>query len=164
MKRLIPYLLIFLPFASFAQSKTEDKKAAKLAVIKNIVESQNYVFQAQTAIPLGGRVRQLTYDYDLKVTKENIVSYLPYYGRAYTAPMDPSKGGIQFTAKDFDYTLAPGKKDGWTATIKPKDGGSDVQQMILSISSEGYSNLQVTMSNRQAISFTGIVVPTKQKK
>jgi len=160
--KLILALLLVTPFVTSAQSKTEDKKAAKLAAIKNMVESQNYIFKAQSASPMGGRVRQLTSDYDVKVTKENIVSYLPYFGRAYSAPIDPTKGGIQFTSKNFDYTLTPGKKDGWSALIKPKDY-SDVQQMTLTISSTGYASLQVTSTNRQPISFNGTVVAPRSK-
>jgi hypothetical protein len=162
MKRILSLLIFVTPFVTFAQSRTEDKKAAKLAAIKNIVESQNYIFKAQSASPMSGRVRQLTSDYDLKVTKESIVSYLPYFGRAYSAPMDPTKGGIQFTSKNFDYTLTPGKKDGWSVLIKPKDY-SDVQQMTLTISSTGYASLQVTSTNRQPISFNGIVVAPRSK-
>ena len=157
-------LLLLTPFTTtFAQSNAEDKKAAKLAAIKNMVEGQSYVFQAQQALPLGGSTRQLTTDYDLKVTKESIASYLPYFGRAYSAPIDPSKVGIQFTSKDFDYTLTPNKKDGWTAVIKPKDY-RDIQQMTLYISSEGYTTLQVTSTNRQPISFTGIVIAPRPPK
>jgi len=160
--KLILALLLVTPFATFAQSKTEDKKAAKLAAIKTMVESQNYVFKPQSASPMGGRVRQLTSDYDLKVTKESIISYLPYFGRAYSVPIDPTKGGIQFTSKNFDYTLTPGKKDGWNVLIKPKDY-SDVQQMTLNISSTGYASLQMTSTNRQPISFNGTVVAPKSK-
>ena len=156
-------LLLLLPFLAPAQTPSAaDKKAAKLTAIKDMVESQNYVFKAQTALPMSGPSRQLTPDYDLKVTKQSIISYLPYFGRAYTAPMDPSKGGIQFTSKDFDYTLTPGKKDGWNVLIKPKDY-RDVQQMSLSISSTGYAIVQVTSTSRQPISFNGVIVAPKQK-
>ena len=124
---------------------------------KKLVESQNFVFKAQTAMPLSGRVRNLTSDYDLKISKEAVVSYLPYYGQAYVAPMDPSKNGLDFTSKDFNYTVTTGKKEGWTVTIKPKDY-KDVQQMTLTISSAGYATLQVISTNRQAISFNGIIV------
>jgi hypothetical protein len=153
---------MILPFIAGAQSSATDKKAAKLAAIKNMVESQNYVFKAQTVMPMSGRTRQLTSDYDVKVTKESITSYLPYFGRAYSAPMDPTQGGIQFTSKDFDYTLTPGKKDGWTVLIKPKDY-RDVQQMTLNISSTGYATVQVTSTSRQPISFNGIIVAPQSK-
>ncbi|HEX9508930.1 MAG TPA: DUF4251 domain-containing protein [Puia sp.] len=149
----------------YAQSTKADKQAEKAAGIKNLVDSQNFVFKAQSAMPMSGRTRQLTSDYDLKVTKDQIVSYLPYFGRAYTAPIDPSQGGIQFTSKDFDYTVEARKKGGWDVQIKPKDY-RDVQQMSLSISENGYATLQVTSTNRQAISFYGYItaIPTRKKK
>ena len=148
MKSLLLILGIGLAAVAGAQSKVD---------IKALVESQNYVFKAQTAMPLSGRVRHLTSDYDLKISKTSVVSYLPYFGRAYVAPIDPSKGGIQFTSKDFNYTMTPGKKEGWTVVVKPKDY-RDVQQMTLTISSAGYATLQVISTNRQAISFNGIIV------
>ena len=146
MKSLLLIVALGLGVAARAQSK--DTKA--------LVESQNFVFKAQTALPMGGRSRNLTGDYDLKVSKDAVVSYLPYFGRAYVAPIDPSKGGIEFTSKDFSYISVPGKKDGWTVTIKPRDY-KDVQQLILSISSEGYASLQVVSTSRQAISFNGVI-------
>ena len=146
MKSLLLIVALGLGVAARAQSK--DTKA--------LVESQNFVFKAQTALPMGGRSRNLTGDYDLRVSKDAVVSYLPYFGRAYVAPIDPSKGGIEFTSKDFSYTSVPGKKDGWTVTIKPRDY-KDVQQLILSISSEGYASLQVVSTSRQAISFNGVI-------
>lgn len=166
LKKTFPLLFIAagIPFFLHAQSSKADKAAERRAAIKQLVESQHYDFKAQSALPMSGRTRQLTTgDYDLKVTKEAIVSYLPYFGRAYTAPMDPSKGGIQFTSKDFNYTMTPGKKGGWDVRIVPKDYG-DVQSLSLSISEDGYANLQVTSTNRQAISFYGTIAAIKPPK
>jgi hypothetical protein len=152
-----------LPAHSNAQDTKQDKQAAKEAAIKSLVDAQNYVFVAQSALPMSGRTRQLTSDYDLKVTKTSVTSYLPYFGRAYQAPIDPTQGGIQFTSKDFDYTATPGKKGGWNIQIKPKDN-KDVQQMNLSISASGYGSLQVLSTNRQPISFNGYIKSPKVKK
>lgn len=146
-----------------AQTVQPDKKAEKRAAIKNLVESQHYDFRAQTVMPMGGRSRQLTTEYDVRVTKEIIVSYLPYFGRAYSAPIDPTKGGIQFTSKDFGYTISDGKKGGWDVLIKPKDN-RDVQSMSLSISDDGYATMQVISSQRQPISFYGDIVAIKPPK
>src|ERR1700754_3466256 len=126
-KKTVLILLLSIPLVVLAQSCAKDKKSAKQAAITTMVEAQNYVFKAQQAMPMAGNVRQLTSDYSLKVTKETIVSDLPFFGRAYTAPMDPTKGGIQFNSKSFDYTVTPGKKEGWNVLIKPKDF-NDVQQ------------------------------------
>jgi len=166
LKKTFPLLFIAagIPFFLHAQSSKADKAAARRAAIRQLVESQHYDFKAQTAMPLSGSTRQLTTgDYDLKVTKEAIVSYLPFFGRAYTAPMDPSKGGIQFTSKDFNYSITDGKKGGWDVQITPKDYG-DVQRLSLSISEDGYANLQVTSTSRQAISFYGTITAIKPSK
>jgi hypothetical protein len=146
-----------LSMALFVFSYTCSAQPSKTAAMKSLVESGVYVFTAQSVMPMSGRVRQLTTDnYTLKISKEKITSDLPYFGQAYTAPIDPTNTGIQFTSKDFSYTLTPRKKGGWDVLIKPKDY-KDVQQMTLSISSAGYASLQVISNSRQAISFNGIV-------
>ena len=151
-------LALLLPAGIMAQKKDSIKAAA----IREMVTNQQYTFKAQTASPLAGRLRQLTTDYDLKVSKEQIVAYLPYFGRAYSAPLDPSKGGIQFTSKDFDYKLTERKKGGWNVSIKTKDL-AEAQQMELTIFSDGTASLQATSTNRQSISFNGYITTDKKK-
>jgi len=157
---LVMIALLFHNNNLIAQNSKQEKKQA---AIKALIDSQNYVFKAQSAMPMSGTTRQLNYDYDLKVSKDTINSYLPYYGRAYTAPMDPTQGGIHFISKDFEYTVTPGKKQGWDIVIKPKDV-QDVQMMSLSVSSDGYATLQVTSTSKQPISFNGIITEKKTKK
>ena len=151
-------LALLLPAGMMAQKKDSIKAAA----IREMVTNQQYTFKAQTASPLAGRLRQLTTEYDLKVTKEQIVAYLPYFGRAYSAPLDPSKGGIQFTSKDFDYKLTERKKGGWNVSIKTKDI-AEAQQMDLTIFSDGTASLQANSTNRQSISFSGYITTDKKK-
>jgi len=151
-------LALLLPAGIMAQKKDSIKAAA----IREMVTNQQYTFKAQTASPLAGRLRQLTTDYDLKVSKEQIVAYLPYFGRAYSAPLDPSKGGIQFTSKDFDYKLTERKKGGWNVSIKTKDL-AEAQQMELTIFSDGTASLQAISTNRQSISFSGYITTDKKK-
>ena len=100
--------------------------------------------------------------YTVKVTKGKITVDLPYYGQAYAPPIDPTQSGIQFTTTAFDYFFTPRKKDGWSVRIKPKDA-KDVQQVLLTISSEGYTSLQVTSISRQPITFNGYVAALARK-
>ncbi len=156
-------LFIAVAIASTAGTHAQNAKD-KTEAIKQLVDGQHYVFIAQTALPMGGRIRQLTgVEYDLSVTKTSITAYLPYFGRAYSAPMDPSQSGIQFNSTAFNYTLTLRKKGGWDVQIKPTDAG-DVQQLSLTISTTGYATLQVTSNNRQAISFNGYIDEIKEKK
>lgn len=157
-------LLLILGAGSFAQTSVKPKESEKAKKIKELISSRNYVFQAQTVFPMSGRTRQIAGEgYDVSVSKDTVNSYLPYFGRAFSAPIDPSKGGIQFISKSFEYTEAPGKKGGWDITIKPKDI-RDVQQLFFSVSEDGYASLQVTSTNRQAISFNGVIVEKRVRK
>lgn len=143
-----------------AQTKAE-KKAAKQAEIKQIVEAQNFVFKATFALPMRGGTRPLTSDYDLIVGKDTIVSFLPYFGRAYVAPPPgTTDGGIKVNTTKFSYSSAK-KGSGWNITIKPKEKNMadwrDVQTFNLSISHDGFGSLQVTSTNRDPISFNGYI-------
>ncbi|MDQ3843821.1 MAG: DUF4251 domain-containing protein [Bacteroidota bacterium] len=149
---LLTLLILCAQMNVQAQNEEKDKEAA----VKAMVEARDYVFKAQIALPMGGSTVQLTSDFDMRVTKNEIVTYLPYYGRAYSAPINPGEGGIRFTSTNFDYKVQEKKKRGWTIIIQPKDA-RDVRQLTLSISRSGYANLQVNSNNRQPISFTGYI-------
>lgn len=108
-------LLIFLiALASFktnlGQETNADKSKNENTEIQNLISSKNYVFVAQTALPIGSRAINLTTAYDLRVLGDTVVSELPYFGRAFVAPMNPSEGGIRFTSTDFNYTVKDRKK------------------------------------------------------
>ncbi len=51
---------------------------------------------------------------------DSIVTYLPYFDRAYSAPVNLSQGGIQFTSTDFDYTIESKRKE-WDIAMKLKE-------------------------------------------
>lgn len=148
--------LIIVAVALFPLAALTQNKKDKQAQIKNMVEARNYVFKAQTAIPTAGSVRQLNSDFDLRVSKDTIVSDLPYFGRAYTAPINPSEGPLRFTSTDFQYTATGKKKGGWDITITPKDR-QDPRQLTLTIFENGTASVVVTSYNRQPISFNGYV-------
>jgi hypothetical protein len=153
LKKTVPVILVF--GVAFASQEVLGQELSP-AEVKIKIESKTFVFQATSALPTGGRTRQFgANEYDVKVTPESVVSYLPYFGRAYTAPIG-GEGGIKFTSTNFEYTPAPGKKESWDLLIKPKDY-SDVQQLFFTISKNGYTTLQVISSNRQPISFYGYI-------
>ncbi len=161
-KGLAVTLLLMALFTSglYAQKKTNDKQQA----IEKLITARNYVFKAQTVLPASPTVnRQLTSDYDVKVSPDTIISYLPYFGRAYNAPMDPTKGGIQFTSTKFDYNQTARKNGGWDIVIKPQDT-QDARLLSFSISENGFASLQVISNNRQPITFSGYITEKKTKK
>ena len=141
------------PAPLWAQQKKQDKKT----MIKDAVEAENYVFIPQTAIPASGNTRQLTYDFDLRVSKDTVVSDLPYFGRAYTAPVNPEQGPLSFTSTKFQYTINDRKKGGWNVMIKPQDLQQDQVQIMMSIFENGNASVTVNSTNRQPIVFNGYI-------
>jgi hypothetical protein len=124
---------------------------------EELVKKQQFTFKAQVALPMKGGFMQLTPGYyDVVITKDSIISFLPYFGRAYSPPVSPSDAGIKFVSTNFTYTATVNKKGNWQITIQPKDV-TDIQQVNLNISSGGQAFLQVTSINRQAISFNGLI-------
>lgn len=139
-----------------AQNTRRVRENNEAAAIRSLVESKHYIFKARMVLPAGGRPRYLTSDYSLRVMPDSIIAWLPYFGRAYTAPANLIGGGIQFTSTNFNYAVKDRKKGGWDVMIKPTDQ-RDVQQLSLSITEDGYASLQVISNSRQAISFNGIL-------
>ncbi|MGC4234258.1 MAG: DUF4251 domain-containing protein [Niabella sp.] len=138
--------------------------------VENLLNEQRYIFVARTVIPTedsrynprfmfpnGNNLYQLTSGYDLKVTKDSVTAYLPFFGRSFIAPLDPSKGGIKFTSTDFDYKKSMRKKN-TEITITPKDV-QDIRSVLISVSPGGYAYVQVLSLNKTPISFNGVIEP-----
>jgi len=173
MKRLIKTSgILFIGLLCFsvapAQNVKTNKKAAKAEETAKIINSMNYIFKAAHVTPFTGAGKELTGEYDVTVAKDKIVVFLPYFGRAFSAPIDASEGGIKLTATHFDYKATQSKKGGWDIVIKPKEkdlsGVKDVQLLRLSVSADGFASLQVMCLNRESISFTGYIDEQKKEK
>ena len=175
MKRLnlilsLAFLLIGVQL--FAQTNKE-------TTIK-IVADKNYTFVANTALPMsnndinrvlammpgsqgGGSINLTGSQYDVKVTKDSIVAYLPYFGRSFSAPMDPTQGGIKFTSKDFTYTESKNKKGSYTIQINTKDVKRENYRFTINISTNGYASLTASSMNKQPIIFNGYLEEPKKQ-
>lgn len=122
--------------------------------IDSIILAQDYRFVPTTALPTQMRTVNLSYSFYLKVTPTEVSSYLPYFGRAYSAPINPSEGGIQFTSKDFSYKIEEKKNKSYEITIETKDTPKRTK-LYISTSDSGYASVRAIDENRQAISFNG---------
>ena len=166
MKILIKILFVLAVFflginAIKAQTTRKERQAEKVASINKMVNDTSYVFEANYADPMNGGQKVLTSEYDLKITRDTVTAFLPYYGRAYMAPNTPdvNEGGIKFTSTNFSYKMQKKKNGTWSILIKKKDTNltdwRDVQSLTLDISPQGYASLEVISTNRDPISFDG---------
>ncbi len=154
MKILVSIAFAFLA-VSLCYGQTSD---ATTTDIKSLIESRRFEFVAESANPLRGRTIFLSQGYTFRVQPDTLVSFLPYYGRAYQANLDPSSAGIKFNSTDFEYVEKPRKNGRWEIQIQPKDI-SQSPQLFLSIHENGQASLRVISIDRQSISFQGYIRP-----
>jgi hypothetical protein len=156
MGKIISFSFFALLISILLFSCSSSKNAVKLNSddIRNMVDSSRFVFVAERVSPLRGRTRYLTSRYDVVVKKDSITCFLPFFGRAFEAPVDPSKGGIQFTSTRFSYNVSPKNNNQWQVTIRPNDY-SDVQELFFNIFDNGTATLNVVNTHRDPISFSG---------
>lgn len=149
------FFATLITHATFAQDST------KTTTLKDWVNEKNFVFTPQTALPMRGRSIHLTSYFDCRISGDSLISNLPYYGRAYSASIDPSQNGLSFVTTNFSYSVKPRKKGGWEVTIKPQDA-NDVREMDFTIFDNGSASLNVSSNNRESISFNGFVSENKK--
>ena len=155
MKTFLATILIVALLVS-CKSGTSLSKQESIAQVTEKIESGRYTFVPTTAIPMAGKSINLSYTFSLKISKDTISAYLPYYGRAYSAPMSSEEAGINFTSTDFDYSISENNKGLRNATINIKDNRRKYK-LSLQIGESGYATLNIQDSDRQPISFNGRV-------
>lgn len=157
-------ILLLLTFWGCGSSLTVAEKEKMAMEVQEAVEQSSFLFEATYAYPTGYKPVYLSPYYDVTVSPDTVKAYLPYYGRAYRAPMDPREGGFQFTSTDFTYRYAPGEKRGsWMAKITILDLDRPVT-FSFEIWENGTSRLLVNDFNRQSISFQGDLSIRKAEK
>jgi hypothetical protein len=144
-------LLLLLPLSLKAFQNSSVKQQPKSTLI----------FIPETVYPLGMSARQVTTGFELRISKDTVNSYLPYFGRAYTADYGSRDGGATFNSFDFSYTESANKKGERNIVIKPKDN-KDVREIRVTIYGDGYAYVQLSFNQRQSIGYRGQI--SEQKK
>lgn len=142
-----------------AARETAPEKQLTKEEYNSMINERKYTFKPHQIIPMAGPSRYLSYDYSLKISNDTLDVYLPYFGRAYTAPMDANEGGIRFKSTDFEYTMTEKKAGSYDITIKPNDIESNMNRGIvfyLSLRDNGYGSLNINFVNRQSVSYYGV--------
>jgi hypothetical protein len=133
-----------------------NQRVTDAAQIQSVLEQKNFTFVAESVLPLRGSLRMLNERYGLQVKGDTLISDLPYFGRARTAPMNPSDAGVHFTSMQYNYDISQKGNKSWNIVIKPLDH-NDVRQMILQVFDNGKATLNVTQNSKDAISYNGYI-------
>lgn len=142
---------------SCGTTKSALEKAEKAQLLDEKFENLDFKFMADYAYPQSFQPVYLSTHYDVTVSPDTVTAYLPYYGRAYRAPMNSSEGGIKFESTDFESEVEKGRKDGeWLVTIRTLDTSRPFT-LYFHLWNNGTGRLDVNDQDRQSISFKGTI-------
>ena len=157
---LIAFLAIGIVMVFASCTATRHDKKLTPTELQNLIQNQRFFFTAESVTPLRGNIKILTSPYDVTVKKDTLVSFLPYFGRAYQAPINPTDVGVQLTSTKFEYSVMPAKKNSWEVKIVPKDN-TDIRELTFNIYNDGSASLNILSNFRDAISYRGRISAIK---
>lgn len=161
-KYILPVVILLAAILIWGCSNTRNIKSEPpldSTAVRNLLDSQSFVFVPVYVNPMGGRRRDLSTGYELSISKDSLISYLPFFGRGYTAPISPSDVDFDYKSTNFTYAVTPARR-GWNITVKPKDQRY-LQELYFRIFDNASASLNVTSINRSSISYDGYITRRK---
>jgi len=161
MKRVF-YLsvLISLVVISWSSCATSEEKAAQMAELSanvtNALNNRDYKIAIDRMYPMRGSSRHVSFGYSVEVRNDTLISYLPYFGRAYNVPYGGGKG-LNFTAPIESYQEFM-KRNGQRHIEIGVTNEEDTYFYTIEVFDNGNSSVEVRARQRERISYSGNVV------
>lgn len=130
-----------------------EREARTAAQVSEALASRHYTINVLMMYPQRGRAVNLTTNYSVEVKGDSLISYLPYFGRAYNVPYGGGKG-LNFIAPITGYQTETDRK-GITRVVLTTENEEDRYQYVLEVSSSGDSYVQVQSRQRDFIRYSG---------
>ena len=160
MRMLGPLLFILVIFISCGAPKTITNTATAQELAKSI-DSSNWTFSIQQVRPQQGPGRIPNGNYTVIYKPGLLNVYLPYFGRAFSgADIFQAENPLSFISKDFVVEKEQLKENKWSIVFKPTDQ-RQVQSMTFTLFSNGSGSLNVIMTNRTPIAYSGSLSANK---
>lgn len=139
---------------------TEERAAKKAETARLVMEALgncHYKIDVQMMHPQRGASRHLTSSYSIEVRNDSLISYLPYFGRAYDIPYGGGKA-LNFSAPIGSYNEFFGKKGQRRIEIGTEND-EDRYLYTIEVYENGSSTIDVIAQKRERISFSGNLIP-----
>lgn len=155
---LLLTFLVLVGQTSIAQSKKELKEKEKLekyTAVKELINSNSFVFKADDALTQKGRRISLnTSDNLLTVNQSNVEADLPYFGVVQFASTT-SESGVQFNCEAKDYQVEFNDKKQKISVKFSASNKNEYYDLYLTVSGSGYTTLSINSNRRSTISYNG---------
>ncbi|HRV53967.1 MAG TPA: DUF4251 domain-containing protein [Mangrovimonas sp.] len=155
---LLLTFLVLVGQTSIAQSKKELKEKEKLekyTAVKELINSNSFVFKADDALTQKGRRISLnTSDNLLTVHQSNVEADLPYFGVVQFASTT-SESGVQFNCEAKNYQVEFNDKKQKISVKFSASNKNEYYDLYLTVSGSGYTTLSINSNRRSTISYNG---------
>ncbi len=153
LQRICLMLVAFVTSIVGCSSLTPAEKAERIRQVKAALDDRRYTIDVKEMYPMRGPSRNIARDWSIEVRGDTLVSYLPYIGRAFSAPFGQPKG-LNFTALISKYHDQPAPK-GLRIITMTADSGEDVINYRLEVFDNGQASIDVQPRNLEGIAFSG---------
>ena len=103
--------------------------------------------------PMRGSSKNVSYGYSVEVRNDTLISYLPYFGRAYNVPYGGGKG-LNFSERIDSYQETQQPKGERVIDIELKNE-EDTYHYTIKVFDNGNSSIDVQSRQREPISYSG---------
>lgn len=145
--------VVVLGLLTACSTMTAAERAEKALAVGRALASRHYVVDVQMMYPRSGRAVNVSSNYSLEIKGDTVVSYLPYFGRAYSIPYGGGKA-FNFSAPIISYESASDPK-GKTYVRLVTDNEEDVITFQLEIFDNGQTTIDVQAREREPITYSG---------
>lgn len=146
--------ILFIMVSGFQPGERKLRKLQKEREMLEMLESGEFRFVPQSARSSLGNFNSLGSHYELVFDSMKIKAYLPYYGRAYSAPYN-DEGGVKFDLKADKIEKRWNKKKKRYVVATEVSDRRDSYSIYMTASLSGYADVQINFRNRQMISYYG---------
>ncbi len=158
MKRVILLILVAISAAILLSGcATSEEMAAQMAELSanvtNALNNRDYKIAIDRMYPMRGSSRHVSFGYSVEVRNDTLVSYLPYFGRAYNVPYGGGKG-LNFTAPIGSYQEFM-KRNGQRHIEIGVSNEEDTYFYTIEVFDNGNSTVDVRARQRERISYSG---------
>ena len=151
---MVSVCLALVMLSGCATSEERAARAAEQAAkVKSALTERNYKISVDRMYPMKGGSKNVSYGYSVEVRNDSLISYLPYFGRAYSVPYGGGKG-LNFSERIGSYEEALLKNGKHHIEIGVTNE-EDTYLYTIDVFDNGSSTIAVQSRQRESISYSG---------
>ncbi len=150
--KLLILLSLVLSLSACSTSSTTSNPQLRAQLLSR-AEAGDLNIQIREMIPMQGNSQILSSEYSIRVKGDSVISHLPYFGRAYSAPY--SGGNVfSFTAPLLSYNVDSLQKTSVRISFSTKTI-DDTFTFYVDLFENRKASVRVSAVNRQGVSYLG---------